>query len=410
MQIELRDFTASIKKDTRENLVSAKNLLDGMADDLDTTATEILECKTLDSPEVCDILEFSHKMNLFDATFVSDTHGNAFEESGIKFSVADQECFQRAMKDRTVVFSEILPSKRFGAIQIIAYPLITADKEQKGVLFGLFSVETFSQLEHTVLDAEKNIYIVDSNGTYINCFDQNHMGFDHGNFWEVLGGYQLKDISMPELKKAFSDGGEGDFTFRDPKQKVNRYGYHMPLGIEDWQIVLTAEESVVNSHIQSIRLVYNCDLVINAIYLTVMLICIFLYFKKANTKMVAVNREISKNNEMLQMAVAHTNHVILEYDIAKKEIELKTTSPDFPFNSSPLLKVPDCFFENNTVTDSSLAVLQSLFEAIETEKSTRADIQLISKNDGKNGYRRYLDTKNGPLSFEEGEGQNQRIC
>lgn len=387
MRIEMHDFRTAIQKDTRENLVSARNLLDGMVADLDHTAAQILKFDDPMTPEVKDVLEFSHKMNLFDATFIADINGNAYSNSGYEFTVADQEYFLRAMEEKTVVFSEILPSKRFGAIQIIAFPLFSGENEQKGVLFGLFAVETFSHLINTVVDNEKNIYIVDSNGIYINCFDESHIQVDHGNFWEELDSRQLRDRTITELKGEFHAGKEGGFSFFDQEMDMNRYGYHMPLGIQDWQIVLTMEETVVNSHIRSIQYIDAIELIINTICSTIMLLCIYSYFKRTNQEVVAVNQEISKNNEMLQMAVEHTNHIIFEYDINKREIELKTEIPNFPFNSSTISQVPDCILAANIVSDDSTVALKNLFETIQNEQKSQADIQIVNNNGKRIWYR-----------------------
>lgn len=380
MKIELHDFTAAVQADTRENLVSAKNLLDGMVADLENTAAQILKYEHLRTPEARAVLDFSHKMNLFDVTFVADTEGNAYNHSGYEFSVADQEFFLRAMEEKEVVFSEILPSQRFGAIQIIAYPLFSDENNMEGVLFGLFAVETFSHLINTVVDSEKNIYIVDSNGIYINCFDESHTGVDHGNFWEELDSRQLRDITIPELKESFRSGKEGGFYYSDHQLHTNRYGYHMPLGVQDWQIVLTVEEAVVNSHIQSIRHVDSIDLIMDTICLTTMLLCVYSYFKKTNSEIIKVNQEITKNNQMLQMAVEHTNHIIFEYDIPTKKIELKTGIPNSPFKGSTILQIPEGILKTNVISESSIAALKTLFETIENKQSCQTDLQIIRNN------------------------------
>lgn len=387
MRIEVRDFTAAIQNDTRENLTSAKNLLDGMATDLENTAEEILKFDSLNEPEIRKILEFSHKMNLFDVTFVSDMDGNAYDDFGYTFSVADQEYFIEVKNKQDVVFSEVLPSKRFGSIQIIGFPLIKDDQEPMGVLFGLFSLETFSHLINTAIDEGKNAYIVDSNGIYINCFNKHHMETDHGNFWDALKTVELKRTTVGKLQEKFHTGQEGGFSFRDPKLNMNRYGYHMPLGIQDWQIVLTVEETFVNSHIRSIRFVDTVDLALDVISLSVMLYCVYSYFTKSNKAIVEVNQEISKSNKMLKLAMEYSKHIIFEYNIENQEIELKTEIADLPFKSAVISGVPDYFFDQGMIMEDSVDALKTLFEAIKKEKSSQADIQIRGSHQEKIWYR-----------------------
>lgn len=383
-KIELEDFTEEIRNDTKENVVAAKNLLDGMVADLENTASTIQKYDDLFQPQVKNILEFANKMDLFDVTFVADKDGNAISSNGEKFSVADQEYFHRALEGN-VVFSEVLPSKQFKAIQIIALPIYTETKELKGVIFGLFNIETFSRLINTVVDNEKYVYIVDSNGTYINCFDTEHKMPEHDNFWEDLKLRKFHDITINDIKNDFSNRKDGDFSYE--YKGTERYGCHMPLGIEDWQIVLTVEDTIMNSHIHSIRNIDVLDTIVNAICLTVMLLCVYFYFKKANIEIKNANKIISKNNEMMQMAVELTNHIIFEYDINEKKIELKTKFDVAIFKSKVISPVPKCFIDKNLVADDSVSEMKKLFETIKTEKSSQAEIQMIRNNQEKIWYR-----------------------
>lgn len=165
MRVELEDFKVDIREDTKQNVILAKNMLEEMATDLEHTAQEIEKYDDLWSPEVKQVVEFSQNINVFDATCIADPKGHGYAHTGYEFSVADMEFFQRAIETREVVFSEVLPSKRFEATQIIAFPMMTENGEIKGVLFGLFDIETFSNLLNTVVHHDERIYVVDSNGT-----------------------------------------------------------------------------------------------------------------------------------------------------------------------------------------------------------------------------------------------------
>lgn len=383
-RIELEYFTEEIKHDTKDNVAVAKNLLDEMVMDLENTAEEIKECEDLWQPEVKEILEFSHSMNFFDDTFIADAQGNAYDASGIEFSVAEQEYFRRAMGGK-LVFSGVLPSERFEAIQIIAYPLVSETQEVRGVLFGLFDVETFSQLINAVFDDSQHIYVIDSNGTYVNCFDEQHVISDHKNFWQDMQLRELKNTTLPALKAEFHAGREGEFSYSYEGEQ--RYGYHMPLGVQDWQIILTVDESVMNSHSHSIRRADEIDLSINTVCLIVMLLCVFVYFRSSNREIRKANEKISKNNEMLQMAVEVSNHIIFEYDIEEKTIILKTRTTTPLFYNQVITHVPEHFIDMNVISEESVGVLQNLFKRIEVEKSSRADIHVVGYGEERLWYR-----------------------
>lgn len=384
-QNELKNHLQENRLDTKENVIAARNLLDGMVAELSYTATAIEQYDDFQHPEVQKILAFSNKMNMFDVTFISNTEGNVYIDPNNQFNLMGEEYFQRALNSGDVVFSEILPSQRFDGIQIIAYPLYSETHEIKGILFGLFNVETFYHLLEIMVGYEDYLYIVDSNGAYIANFGQESSQQKNTNFWTDLAECDIGDTSLDVIKENFCAGNEGEFFYSD--DGVARYGYHMPLGIQDWQIVLTVEKSAINNHVQSIRQIDMIDTLINLICLTVMLLSIYRYFHNANQEIRKAHQIESKNNELMRMAMELSNHIIFEYDIKERKIELKTGSSNPLFSNKVLSPVPDCFFEKNIVASDSVPALKNLFETILTEKSSQAEIQIVTNEQEKIWYR-----------------------
>lgn len=384
MHMERSYFIEETQRDTREKVESARNLLDGMVLDLSHTAEEIAPYEDIWAPEVKEILSFSHVMNLFDATFVVDLNGDAYEHTGYTFNVAEQEYFKEAIKGN-IVFSEVLPSQRFEAIQIIAYPLHSEDKQVHGVICGLFNMETFSHLLNTAVNHDHRIYVVDSNGTYINSFDNESIDRSERNFWDDIAKRKLEDTTVEQLQSEFHARNEGEFSFE--YKGVNRYGFHMPLGIQDWQLVMTTEETAMNEHIEVARNIDFVDTVIDSVSLIVMLVCVYIYLKQANREVHKASQKIEKNNEMLQMAVEMSNHIIFEYDIPERTIELKTGIHDKLFDRPVIKSVPECFIELEMIVEDSVAVLRNLFENIKTQEDSQADIQVVSETEETLWYR-----------------------
>lgn len=383
-QIEKTNFKTEIKDNTKENLVTVRNLIDTMVEDLEHTVEEVKRFESIENPEIEKILKFSHQLNSFDVTFISDTEGNAYDYSGQQFKIGNQEFFKEAMKG-DVVFSEILPSKRFEAIQIISYPIYSASNEKIGAVFGLFAIETLTELIYNVVDYDEHIYIIDSNGQYINCFDEDFALSGQKNFWEDLKLRKIDEEMLSKVKNRFSERKEGDFSYRH--ENGRRYGYHMPVDIKDWQLVLTVEESKMNSHISSIRKIDNAEVIVNFSCIIVMVLCIYLYLKNTNKEIQIMNRKITKNNELLRMAVESSDYVIFEYDINDKKIELKTHVPNQIFNSQVITAVPECFLSADFVSKDGYSAVKNMFATIETEKSCQADIQINTPSQEKNWYR-----------------------
>lgn len=384
-QLEVRDFKESVKTSIRENAVVTKHLLDEMIADLEYAAGELEEIEDYQTSEVQDILESSNRMQLFDAIFVSDSRGNAYSSKGKAFNVAQEEFFKKALEEDKVIFSEVIPSKRFDSIQIIALPMHLKNGEIEGILFGLFRIDTFSHLSETLADRDEYISVVDLDGMYINCFDYQSELLSHETFWAYLEKCQLQDTTLLELQKKFCAGHEGEFSY--VCNDAQRYGFYTPLGVQDWQLVLTVEGKVLNDHIRSVQKVNKGFAAINLVCLAVMLFCVYSYFKKSNDEICKANQKIEKSNEMLRMAAEFSDRIIFEYHIPSRAIELKTKVSNPMFTSSLVAPVPDCFFELNLIEKGSIQAVKKMFKDIETEKSSQADIRIITQEKGKSWYR-----------------------
>ncbi len=383
-RIELDNFTENIRNETRQNVVLTKNLLDSMAGSLENTAHVIDDYDDVWDPDVKKIVEYYHELNTFDFTFISDKEGNAYSQTGYEFSVANKEYFERAM-DGNVVFSEIMPSKRYAAVQIIAYPLYSKENEIKGVLFGLYDIETFSRLLNSVVNNKYEICVIDSRGRYINKFDSSNHDARNFNFWQDLENSGLGESKIDEIKHNFQAGNEGEYSCI---YKGNRcFGCYMPLGVRGWQVLLTAEGTTMNSHIRAIRTVDVIDSIVNIICLSIMLLSVYVYFKNANSVIQKANQKANKNIEMMQMAVESSNQIIFEYDVENKRIELKTEVRNPLFRSQVLSPVPDCFFDMHIVSEDSVTAIKNLFKTIQTEQSSQAEIQLCGSNQETFWYR-----------------------
>lgn len=377
MQVEVENFKTSLKEQTQANVVAIRSLLNGMVGDLQHTAEALKEYDDLWSPDAREVVRFSHNINSFDVTVVADTDGNAYDECGDEFSVADQEYFRKALEGE-VVFSEVLPSKRYKGIQVVAFPLRTKDNEVKGVLLGLFDIQTISDLINSAVDYNEHIYIIDSNGYYVNCFHKKYRVPAHKNFWEDLESRSMADSDIAAMKKDFEERKEGDFSYTSGE--TQRYGYYMPIGTKNWQLVVTVEDTAMNSHIRSIYEINTQNEIYSTTCLVVMMLSIIWYFKQTNREILIAHQEATKNIEVMRIASKHSRHVIFEYDQAQRRIEIKTDTSNNVVPSQVLTSVPECFTAMDILADDSVAAFEKLFEEIRTQSSCEADIQLKGKN------------------------------
>lgn len=107
----------------------------------------------------------------------------------------------------------------------------------------------------------------------------------------------MEGITLEELKENFNQQNEGDFAYS--YNDVQRYGYHMPLGIKDWQIVFSMEKSVMDSHVQRLSSLVAVTTIINWVFLGVMLWSVYRYYKSVNREMQIAHQRISRSNEII---------------------------------------------------------------------------------------------------------------
>lgn len=387
VKFEKESFLDELEVQAKESLSLTKFLFDGMVEDLEHTAEALQACDDIRNPEARGKLDLSHHLNFCDVTFISDTEGNAYAHNGVEFNIADQGFFQAALTSHGLTVSEILPSKWFDAIQIISLPVyLNADKEEiKGYLFGLYDINNFSQSIDAVLNNNEYLYIVDSNGTYINTFVKHQELSDTRNFWNDFAPVEMQGITLEELKDSFHQHQEGSFSYS--YDNVKRYGYHMPLGIKDWQIVFSMEGSAMNSQVKRLSHMATIASIVYWTCMAIMLWSIYSYFTTLNKEIRKAHKRIRKNNEIMRIAMESTEHIIFEYNINTRSVDLKTKIPHDLLNNTVTSNVPDGFIDMNAVAACSIADLRNLFEQIRTETSSQADIQLMGESENPVWYR-----------------------
>lgn len=387
VKFEKESFLDELEVQARESLSLTKFLFDGMVEDLEHTAEALQKCDDIRDPDARGKLDLSHHLNFCNVTFISDKEGNAYAHNGVEFSIADQGFFQAALASHGLTVSEILPSKWFDAIQIISLPIyLNADQEEiKGYIFGLYDINNFSQSIDAVLNNNEYLYIVDSNGTYINTFVKHQELSDTRNFWDDFAPVEMHGVTLEELKDNFHQHKEGSFSYS--YDNVKRYGYHMPLGIKDWQIVFSMEGSVMNSQVKRLSYMATIASIVYWTCMAIMLWSIYSYFTTLNREIRKAHKRIRKNNEIMRIAIESTEHIIFEYNINTRSVDLKTKIPHDLLNNTVTSNVPDGFIDMNAVAACSIADLRNLFEQIRTETSSQADIQLIGDSENPIWYR-----------------------
>ncbi len=375
-QLEMQKFKESVRDQTSIRLENTSSYISLLVNDLRETADMIEAYDTIWDDEVSNILKIANQLDSFTFTSVVDSTGNGYSNIGTKINVAEREYFQTVMTG-TVAFSEVYPSQALPGryVQIFACPIWDEDHQVKGAVLGVIDLEHINEaIRKKYMKTDGNLYIVDSNGNYIGIFQLETDDSEYQNFWEDLEALTDIDKDISQIKEDFAQRQEGEFSYSENGH--NRYGYYMPIGTRNWQVVYTMEDTSVGETLNSLfRMDTRYTLFLSTCYL-IWVICVALYFRKANKEIQQAHQEVSNNLEILHIALEYSKQPIFEYDQKCRELKLKTDFPNPLFQGISESMTPESFVEQQIIAQNSVGDFMDLFAAIRTQSSATADIQV----------------------------------
>lgn len=380
-QIEMEKFKEALRDHTKVRLESTKDYISNLVFDLNTTAQTIAEYDSIWDPEVQDVLLMANRIDPFVFTSVVDQDGNGYAHTGTALHIADNEYFREAMKGR-VSFSEVRPSKAMPGryVQIFACPIWSDDIQVVGATLGVLDLEELNQaIRKKYMKTEGNLYIVDSNGSYIGIFQLETNKSQFKNFWDDLEQLTTIDKDISEMKEDFAQRREGEFSFSEDGE--SRYGCYMPIGSNNWQIVYTMKDTAVGETLNSIFRVDTRYTIYLSLCYFVWVFCVARYFKKINKEISQAHQEVSNNIEILRIALEYSKQPVFGYDQKTRDLTLITDFPNPLFQGISRKTSPEWFVKNRVIAPESVNQFMALFTAIETQQVVKADIAIHNKQE-----------------------------
>ena len=204
--------------------------------------------------------------------------GSAYTTDDIKMNLKDREYYESVFQGETVL-SDRLSDKAGGAgITVYATPIYENDKVA-AVLFATYSIESFRNLMSVnTFDGEGYSYIVNQNGNTV--VDSSHPTSFKGmkNIFEamMMADPENSECSR-ELKSSMNNGDSGYIIFSN---KVDKYLYYTPLGVNDWYLMNVVPTSVAQ---RSVRIVMNVTYIL-CVIVAGMSVLFMLYLARSNKK------------------------------------------------------------------------------------------------------------------------------
>lgn len=207
----------------------------------------------------------------FDLITYALPNGDALENTGTRFNVADRDYFSRALAGEMVISGPLTSKVTNTDIVTFATPVFR-DGKPAAVLIGVYDAQDLSDLLMPSFSKKGYTYVTTSDGQVIfktqttSKLALNSNLFDSMNDAEI---YEFDDSAVIRARAAIGDAGHSHYM-HDGESRLMHYA---PLGINDWYIFSVAPETSINP--QSMDIMYNSTLFMFVI--TILAIAVLLY-------------------------------------------------------------------------------------------------------------------------------------
>lgn len=214
--------------------------------------------------------------------------GTAYSSNGSVYDVSGQMFFQEAMKGQSVISGRI-SNKQGQYLNIYATPIYDKDSgEIDGVLYATYLTENFrSTMEISFFHGEGYSYLVEPNGDVV--VDSMH-ATSFQNMTNVYTSMENSDernvTSIEQLQNYMANNQSGKLVFYN---KIGKYMYCTPIGINDWYLLTVVPVSVVDNQMDAVLR--------NTIILVVVLAGIFI-----SLLALLIHQQRAKRTELLMLA------------------------------------------------------------------------------------------------------------
>lgn len=214
--------------------------------------------------------------------------GTAYSSTGSVYDVSGQMFFQKAMKGQSVISGRI-SNKQGQYLNIYATPIYDKDSgEIDGVLYATYLTENFrSTMEISFFHGEGYSYLVEPNGDVV--VDSMHATSfqDMTNVYTSMENSDERNVtSIEQLQNYMANNQSGKLIFYN---KIGKYMYCTPIGINDWYLLTVVPVSVVDNQMDAVLR--------NTIILVVVLAGIFI-----SLLALLIHQQRAKRTELLMLA------------------------------------------------------------------------------------------------------------
>lgn len=321
----------SLQEVTRQGVNSVQTEINGKENLLRDLATMLdidMDAKPADlRRQVRDELTSVAENNGFISMGVIQADGTVYVTNGRSYYGGEQGFFQSAMAGKTEISGRIaIDEDGYAYVNIYSTPILNEETgEPKGVLFATYDTEKFrSMMEVTSFDGEGYSYMVEQDGDVVVDSSHSTSFVDMENvFLSIRNADSVNEDAAQQLGQYMSQGEAGRIVFRN---KIDKYMYCMPVGINDWYLLTVVPVSVANHQ-------FNLVVVSTVILVSVLLI-VYLFLMQF-----IIRQQKRKREELMALAYIDPiteGHTLARFQELYADILQEHPDMDFAFLSMDL--------------------------------------------------------------------------
>lgn len=403
-KIQKREFTLqlnSLRDLSTQGTVILENKLEGFVSTLYGLSEIFEDGHVHDEEKVEKVRQLIKDEKLeFQRVGIADSEGISLVSNGAEVDIHDKDYFQKCMNGEQFAITENRESVLSNVeIFIVAVPILDAQENPKGVLYGVMETERFRLYEKTSMDGDSEyMEIIDHSGNYIMRQRGADAMTDNDNLFQAIEDGEVEiDISLEKMQSQIQKGSR--FIVEAKQGKEERVTYFSPLEINNWYVVMVMKKSDVMASVQ-----YLLD---NDIYLLIgevlgvacMLTAVFLYsISREKKKIEKINQQLKFNEMVFQITSKQSNYVIMTYDMASKKLRFlneNSLNLDVP---EVVEKAPETLLPYLPKTEETAEQVQRIFQSVGKSRE-KQDFYLSLLVEGKERIFQIqvsslLDTKN----------------
>ncbi len=369
-----------LREIAEQNAGFVKNSIYSYTDYISSLATMLERFDDYSSAEARQFLTDMSKGTPFNRITIDLPEGRSFTSDGYDVVLANN--YVAKMEPGSVYISDIMTSAvENSPIISIVVPVVKDDKTVAAAR-GSFSPDKLGQLlSVNIFNGQGYLHIVNSSLDFIALSGNPNSQLDGRTLAEALDLMEFDGGNDKEtLISDFREGRSGITSYT--LGGYSRYGYYMPIGINDWMLFILTPKEVIDKNAENIQVYVGLLITGIVLVLVVLFLFSFSLLRRSRDDIARVNAELLLGEERYRFMIERSENIIFEVTLKTGEITFSDKYEQV-FGYKPITSgLPQSVIDGGYIHPDDVERFLKLFDAIGDGFSGVNDEIRIIKGDG----------------------------